>query len=98
MIVGRRTREGILNRCRFTANKFEAKSDMRGIECMMVGNATNHAGDVYKMYDPIVNTVYKTRDVKWHARMCFHDRERKQVQLPSDVYPITTVEEKAAKQ
>ena len=69
----------------------QPKVEYRGIDCLMGGCATDHAGDVYKMYDPIVNVIYRTRDMKWHLRMYFEDARGTVVELPE--YPITTVEE-----
>ena len=71
-----------------------SKVDMRGINCMMCGYTTDHAGDVYKMYDPIKNIVYKAQDVKWHRRMYFETNKGDVVQ--SINYPITTLEEQCA--
>jgi hypothetical protein len=44
---------------------------MRGILCMMGGYCTDRAGDCCKMYDPINNNVYLTRDVLWLNCMYF---------------------------
>ena len=60
------------------SRNLHSKTDMRGLECMMVGYATKHAGDVYRMYDPVANVIYTTRDVKWHDKMYFQARERKE--------------------
>ena len=35
-----------------TDRKIKDKVDMRGVVCMMGGYASDHAGDVYLMYDP----------------------------------------------
>lgn len=43
----------------------KAKLDDRGIECIFVGYATNHAGNVYRMLNPRTNKVLITRDVRW---------------------------------
>ena len=59
---------------------------------MMAGYAIDHAEDVYKMYDPIGNEIYLTRDVKWHKRMYFKDRAGQVTDL--NEYPITTLEER----
>jgi hypothetical protein len=47
------------------------KVDMRGLLCLMGGYCTDRAGDCYKMYDPINNNVYFTRDVLWLYKMYF---------------------------
>jgi hypothetical protein len=44
---------------------------MRGLICLMGGYCTDRAGDCYKMYDPINNNVYFTRDVLWLNKMYF---------------------------
>jgi hypothetical protein len=49
----------------------KAKVDMCGILCMMDGYCTDRAGDCYKMYDPINNNVYLTRDILWLNCMYF---------------------------
>jgi hypothetical protein len=38
---------------------------------MMGSYCTDRAGDCYKMYDPINNNMYLTREVLWLNRMCF---------------------------
>ena len=53
------------------AGAIKKKVDMRGILCLMGGYCTERAGDCYKMYDPINNNVYLTRDVLWLNRMYF---------------------------
>jgi hypothetical protein len=47
------------------------KVNMRGLLCLMGGYCTDRAGDCYKMYDPINNNVYFTRDVLWLNKMYF---------------------------
>jgi hypothetical protein len=47
------------------AGTVKVKVGMRGILCMIVGYCTDRAGDCYKMYDPINNNMYLTRDVIW---------------------------------
>jgi hypothetical protein len=49
------------------------KVDMRGLLCLMGGYCTDRAGDCYKMYDPINNNVYFTRDVLWLNKMYFDE-------------------------
>ena len=43
----------------------------RGVHCMMVGYALNHAGDTYRMWDKNTNRVHETRDIIWLRRMYF---------------------------
>jgi hypothetical protein len=38
---------------------------------MMLGYADDHAGDVYRMWDPDTDGVHETRDVTWLKRMYF---------------------------
>jgi Reverse transcriptase (RNA-dependent DNA polymerase) len=48
------------------------KTEYKGVTCMMLGYADNHAGDVYRMWDPDTDGVHeKTRDVTWLKRMYF---------------------------
>jgi hypothetical protein len=47
----------------------------RGVQCMMVGYAVDHAGDVYRMWDPKTNRVHETRDVIWLHRMYYEKPE-----------------------
>jgi hypothetical protein len=53
------------------AGSVKSKVNMRGILCMMGGYCTDRAGDCYRMYDPINNNIYETRDVLWLNRMYF---------------------------
>lgn len=43
----------------------KAKLEDRGTECIFVGYAANHAGNVYRMINPKTNKVLMTRDVRW---------------------------------
>jgi hypothetical protein len=47
----------------------------RGVQCMMVGYAVDHAGDVYRMWDPRTNRVHETRDVIWLRRLFYEKPE-----------------------
>ena len=46
----------------------------RGITCMMVGYAKQHAGDTYRMWDPNTKRVHVTRDVIWLNKMFFKEK------------------------
>ena len=46
--------------------KIKGKLTERSTKCMYVGHAKNHAGDVYRMYNPETNSTLFSRDVKWH--------------------------------
>jgi hypothetical protein len=43
----------------------------RGVPCMMVGYAENHASDTYCMWEIDTNGIHGTRDVVWLRRMYF---------------------------
>ena len=43
----------------------------KGVQCMFVGYAHKHGGDVYRMWNPNTNRVHISRDVIWLKRMYF---------------------------
>lgn len=43
----------------------------RGTPCMFVGYAVDHAGDVYRMWDPKTGFVHESRDITWLRRMYY---------------------------
>ena len=43
----------------------------RGVNCMFVGYASEHAGDCYRMYNEDTQRVHVTRDVRWLNRMYY---------------------------
>jgi hypothetical protein len=45
--------------------------DDRGVQCMLVGYALDHAGDCYRMWNPDTNGIHETRDVIWLRRMFY---------------------------
>ena len=45
--------------------KILGKLEERSTKMIMVGYATNHSGDVYRMYNPRTRRIILTRDVKW---------------------------------
>jgi hypothetical protein len=45
--------------------KFKAKMAEKATKCIMVGYATNHSSDTYRVYDPLTKKVRLSRDVKW---------------------------------
>jgi hypothetical protein len=63
------------------AGTVKVKVDMRGVLCMMGGYCTDWAGDCYKMYDPINNNVYLTRDVLW-LNCLYFDKDGEVDSLP----------------
>jgi hypothetical protein len=52
--------------------KIKGKLTERSSKCIYVGRAKNHAGDVYRMYNPETNSTLFSRDVKWQW-FCYHD-------------------------
>jgi hypothetical protein len=65
----------------------------RGVQCMMVGCATDHDGDCYRMWDPNTARVHETRDVMWLRRMFFQKQALTAVDLA--VEPMEFVTPKA---
>jgi hypothetical protein len=47
------------------------KTEYKGVTCMMLGYADDHAGDVYRMWDPDTDGVHETCDVTWLKRIYF---------------------------
>jgi len=45
-----------------------AKLADRGVQCMMVGYAENHDGDVYLMWNPLTECIHVTQDIIWLKR------------------------------
>jgi hypothetical protein len=43
----------------------------RGIQCMFVGYAKEHAGDCYEMWNPVMGHNHVTRDIIWLRRMFY---------------------------
>jgi len=41
----------------------------KSMKCIMVGYLDDHSGDTYWMYDPVMNTIRNTWDVRWAAWM-----------------------------
>ena len=69
--------------------KIKDKVNMWGVVCMMGGYTSDHAGDVYRMYNPLSNEIYESRDIEWLNRLYFCDANR-----IVENSPITSVEEK----
>ena len=46
----------------------------RGAQCMMVGYAESHDGDVYRKWNPITRRVHITRDIIWMKAMLFQKK------------------------
>ena len=49
----------------------KSKMQDKGLTCMFVGYAQDHAGDCYRMYNPDTSRNHTTRDVKWLGRMYY---------------------------
>ena len=62
------------------SGKIQNKLEDRGIKVRFVGYARNHAGNVYRMMDPVTQKVYITRDVTWLSG----SNEEKEVQVVED--------------
>ena len=52
-------------------NGKDGKVGDRGITMVFVGYADEHAGNCYRMYNPVTSQVNVTRDVIWLGRMYF---------------------------
>ena len=50
----------------------------RGVQCMFVGYAQDHAGDCYRMFHPKTSRVLTTHDVIWMYRMYYPKTETNQ--------------------
>jgi len=50
---------------KFGSNEIKGKLADRGFKCLFMGYAKNHAGDVYRMLDPLTKRIKTSRDTKW---------------------------------
>jgi hypothetical protein len=48
-----------------TKNKIQGKLSNKGTVCVYVGNAVNHADDVYRLLNPKTKSIIRSRDVVW---------------------------------
>ena len=67
------------------------KLEDRGVPCIFVGYATDHDGDVYRMWDPRTGGIHETRDVIWLRQMFYTKKEGAtnedfNVVIPTPVY------------
>ena len=53
----------------------------RGITCMMVGYASDHAGDCYEMLNTTTRRIIETRDIIWIGRMYFDQHDTNELQV-----------------
>ena len=52
-------------------SKMTPKMANKGLSCMFVGYAPQHAEGVYRMWDPTTGRIHVTRDIVWLRRMYF---------------------------
>ena len=69
-----------------TATSTSPKLADRGAQCMMVGYAESHDGDVYRMWNPVTRRVHITRDIIWMKQMLFQKKvDKVDAKLPPEV-------------
>jgi hypothetical protein len=57
---------------------------------MFVGYSSAHAGNCYRMYNPVTSRVSETRDILWLGQMYFTSENCKKIKmLPVIAVPIT---------
>ena len=54
-----------------TATDTTKKLEDKGTHCIFVGYCRDHAGDVYRMFNPQTKKLHVTRDITWLHRMYF---------------------------
>ena len=64
-----------------TVTKKISKVLDRGVQCMFVGYAMEHDGDVYRMWNPETDRVLISRDVIWMKRMFFEPKKPKAIEV-----------------
>jgi hypothetical protein len=70
--------------------KKDGKVGDRGITMMFVGYADGHAGNCYRMYNPVTSRVCESRDIIWMGRMYFTTENCKKTMFqPIIAVPIT---------
>jgi hypothetical protein len=57
---------------------------------MFVGYATDHDGDIYRMWDPRSKRVQETRDVIWLRRM-FYSKQSGEISSDFDIVAPATI-------
>ncbi|MFN7263265.1 MAG: reverse transcriptase domain-containing protein [Cyanobacteriota bacterium] len=62
----------------------KSKLGDRGIKCLFLGYAANHAGNVYRVLNLATNMVMISRDVKWLNTFNIHDGKNENVQNLDD--------------
>ena len=48
-----------------------SKLTNKGKLCIFVGYSPQHAGDCYRMFDPVTKRIHTTRDIKWLNRLLY---------------------------
>jgi hypothetical protein len=64
--------------------KMTLKVKDRGIQCMFVGYALDHLGDMYQMWDLETGGVHVSRDIIWMKRMFYEKKDKEE----SEVNPM----------
>jgi hypothetical protein len=71
-------------------NEKDGKVSDRGITMMFVGYADGHAGNCYRMYNPVTSRVCESCDIIWMGRMYFTTENCKKTMVqPIIAVPIT---------
>ena len=61
---------------KFGSNKIKGKLADRSFKCLFMGYAKNHAGDVYRMLDPLTKRIKTSRDTKWMKTFDWRDEAK----------------------
>jgi hypothetical protein len=64
----------------------------RGVQCMFVGYAENHKGDVYRMWNPRTRKIHITRDVIFLKRMLFQTTVDEVAVVPSVTQDVSALD------
>jgi hypothetical protein len=71
-------------------NEKDGKVGDRGITMMFVGYADGHAGNCYRMYNPVTSQVCESPDIIWMGCMYFTTENCKKTMVqPAIAVPIT---------
>ena len=70
--------------------KYTPKLSDRGAQCMMVGYAEQHDGDVYRMWNPLTRKIHVTRDVIWLKQMLFKKKVDEEAAIPGAELGVET--------
>ena len=61
-----------------------SKLSNKGVLCMFVGYALQHAGDCYRMYNPKTKKIMISRDIKWMNEMFYNIQDDTQTTKVTD--------------